>query len=529
MINLLIVLFHPQDQLATAAILRSPFVCLPDPDIHELLRIIPPERLFHSFDHLPKFMSEEARCQVETIRTLALERSQKNVTDWLSEVRSFVPIALYADPEEQGGQAMDRIERVVDAFEKEIRRETDSPLVWLLEQRERAARSEFWDGADAAGEDVTLADEGVNAVRVMTIHKAKGLEGRLVILYAWTPVLLELKGRAKYPSRPKVVSLTTGEGHELRGFCLPWGGLRLCSSSFGEALKQESEGNKSEAKRIAYVATTRARDRLVLISPTSKRCRFPKEIQSLLEKAREQIIQTKGEHAEILNGALRLSLRRGRKLQLQKVPLPFPEWQVHDYQRVWRTRYAETQRATQPILRHPSDSEHRQEGEMTKEYGKLTSRGDFSLLTGRLVHAYLEHYLLESDFIDEKLLALSSHVPELISDKRIVEASRFLLSRFYSGEWIDASGRSYRERVNESQVMGREIPFYTVLKGQAWNGVIDLVVREEGVIRGIDYKCTSFKRPLPESYSLQEHVYTEALKRLFPGATIGFEFWWLGP
>jgi len=59
--------------------------------------------------------------------------------------------------------------------------------------------------------------------------------------------------------------------------------------------------------------------------------------------------------------------------------------------------------------------------------------------------------------------------------------------------------------------------------------VIDLVVREEGVIRGIDYKCTSFKRPLPESYSLQEHVYTEALKRLFPGATIGFEFWWLGP
>ena len=367
-------------------------------------------------------------------------------------------------------------------------------------------------------------------MRVMTIHKAKGLEGSLVILYGWTSVLLELNGPRGRHRRPEVVSLTTETGDTLRAFSLTWGGLNLSSPSFGEAMKQEAKGSKSEAKRLAYVATTRARDRLVLISPTSKRCRFPEEIQALLEEAREGISRSDGEQAEIWSGALRLIKRRGRKPQSREVPLPPLEWQAHDYERMWQDRYAEANRAGQPILCHPSDPEQRQQAEVTEEdRQEWRGRGDSGLLTGRLVHAYLERHLLESDLVDEKLLALSSHLPELSSDNRVVEAARSLLSRFYRGELTDSSGRPYRERVHEAQVLGREIPFYAVLEEQAWNGVIDLVVREEGVIRGIDYKCTSFKSPLPETYSRQEHVYTGALRRLFPGSTIGFEFWWLGP
>ena len=526
-LNLLIVLLHPQDQLATAAILRSPFICLSDPDIHELLREIPSERLFHSSDHLPDFIPEETRRQVETIRTLAVERPEKSLTDWLSEVRSFVPIALYAAPEDREGRAMVRIDRVIGDFAEGIQRGLVPPLTWLLKQRERSTRSDRWDSD--AGEDVTLADESINAVRVMTIHKAKGLEGRLVVLHGWTSVLLDLKRPRGRHRRPETISLTTETGETLRAFSLTWAGLNLCSPSFGEALRQEAEGSRSEAKRLAYVATTRARDRLVLISPTSKRCQFPEEIQSLLEKARERINRSGREHVEIWSGALRLIKRRGRKPQSREVPPPSPEWRANDYERVWQDRYAEANRASDPILCHPSDPEHRQEAEVTEEdRPEWRCRRDSGLLTGRLVHAYLERHLLESYLVDEKLLALSSHLPELTSDNRAIEAARLLLSRFYSGKLADVSGRPYRKRVHQARVLGREIPFYAVLEEQAWNGVIDLVVREEGVIRGIDYKCTSFKSPLPESYSRQEHVYTEALRRLFPGSAIGFEFWWLG-
>jgi ATP-dependent exoDNAse (exonuclease V) beta subunit len=57
----------------------------------------------------------------------------------------------------------------------------------LLEQRARADRSDAWD-ADL-GDDVSVTDESVCAVRAMTIHKAKGLQGRYVIVYGWQTTL----------------------------------------------------------------------------------------------------------------------------------------------------------------------------------------------------------------------------------------------------------------------------------------------------------------------------------------------------
>ena len=52
-------------------------------------------------------------------------------------------------------------------------------------------------------------------------------------------------------------------------------------------------------------------------------------------------------------------------------------------------------------------------------------------------------------------------------------------------------------------------------------------MEREDSIQAIDYKATEAKDPLPTSYIQQQKIYTEALKRTFPGRPVAFEFWWL--
>ncbi|MEE8349352.1 MAG: UvrD-helicase domain-containing protein, partial [Acidobacteriota bacterium] len=262
-LNLLIALIHPQDRLAVAALLRSPLVCLSDPEIHSLLQEIPPEDLLHSRRPLPDHLPEPVQERLGLLRELALHRREQGVelclSDWLSRVRELVPQVLYSQPGDHEGRPIVRIDRVFETFKEASQRSVTPPLIWLLRQRDRAAQADRWDGDP--GEDITLSDESVDAVRVMTIHKAKGLESRFVIVYGWTSVLLNLgeKGRGKQGS-PEVISLTTGEAVSLRAYSMKWGPLVVVSPGYLKALAEEGRAAQEEAKRLAYVATTRARD-----------------------------------------------------------------------------------------------------------------------------------------------------------------------------------------------------------------------------------------------------------------------------
>jgi len=527
LLNLLIALFHPQDKLAVAAVLRSPLVYLSDPQLHDLLQEISPERLFHSQEPLPEFLPREVHRRIEHLRKLAAERLEKTLSEWLAEVRAFIPTALYSEPGDLEGRPFVRIGRVLDNFKEAMEMTVISPLVWLLKQRTRAAATDRWDGNP--GEDITVATENVDAVRVMTIHKAKGLEGRFTIVYGWSSVLSDLGDAPTKRKYPQVINLTSEEGQRLQAFCLQWGPLKIVSSSYPEALGLEWKGAQAEAQRLAYVAATRARDRLVLLCPSSKGRPFPERIKDFIGSAKSKIpAESQSGQADICNGTLRFVHQPGFEITPKKAPSPSVNFQEDHYQSLWRKRYSEFKSPHPPLLRHPSDPEHREEGEIRENHHYPgTADRESGLLAGRLVHTYLERYLLDDTFEPDRLSLCFSGIPELHSPGNVIEAAEEVLKQFYAGNLVDSSGKPYRERVQAARILGREIPVYLQDEGQAWHGIIDLVLEEEGIIRAIDYKTTAAKDPLPEVYAQQQRIYSEALRRLFPDQDVAFEFWWM--
>ncbi len=528
LLNLLIALLHPQDKLATAAVLRGPLLYLSDPQLHDLLKEIPPERLFHSQQPLPESLPEEVRARIKHLRKLAAGRLESTLAEWLGEVRAFIPTALYTQPGDWEGRPLVRIGRVFENFKEAMEMTVIPPLVWLLKQRTRAAETGRWD-SDNPGEDITVATENVEAVRVMTIHKAKGLEGRFTIVYGWSSVLSDLGDSPAKWKNPEVLSLTDDKGQKVQAFSLQWGPLKIVSSSYSEALEEERKGVRAEAERLAYVAVTRARDRMALLCPRSKHRPFPDRIQDFIGSARQKILAGSGSgHADICNGHLRFIHRPGFEITPPEVPSPSVSLQEDVYQSLWKQRYLEFKSHHPPLLRHPSDPEHREEGEVREDHqypGKVDR--ETGLLAGRLVHIYLERYLLQDAFEPENLSACLREIPGETSDSRLKQGVEKVLSEFYSGKLVDPSGRPYRERVQRAHVLGREIPVYLQDEGQAWHGIIDLVLEEEEIIRAIDYKTTTQQDPLPEAYTQQQRIYSEALRRLFPDQDVAFEFWWL--
>jgi ATP-dependent exoDNAse (exonuclease V) beta subunit len=169
------------------------------------------------------------------------------------------------------GRSYARINRLLEAFLAQMKADPSTPLAWLLRQRSRSADSGRFD-ADF-GEDVGVSDERLDAVRVMTIHKAKGLEARYVIVYGWSSVLHETE--TPPGQRGTIVIRTDSFAPSSVEFSLPWGPVVLWSDRLQAAVKEEETKSRAEAVRLAYVATTRARDQLTFLCTVSRSLKLP--------------------------------------------------------------------------------------------------------------------------------------------------------------------------------------------------------------------------------------------------------------
>jgi ATP-dependent helicase/nuclease subunit A len=246
--NLLRVLDDPADGIALAGWLRSPHVGLSDNALAAMG--LHPQGFLGAWSDsafqatgLDRAVLERTRRLMPRLWQLAWQEPLPRLLPELYAELNLFPVLLAGQAGEAAIANLEKLAAKVNDFAGQGRHQFPDLLRWLRSAREAEARE-----GTAATEE-----EGGNSVRIMTVHKSKGLEFPVVVL----PDI----GRSQRSDAPEILlhpqvglapRLLDEAGEEVRT------GLR------DRALDLNQQESEAEFRRLFYVAVTRARDYLVL-------------------------------------------------------------------------------------------------------------------------------------------------------------------------------------------------------------------------------------------------------------------------
>lgn len=230
----------PDDELSVFATLRGALFAIGD---EELLEYRHQFHHFHSF-RIHKEVPASCAPIIGALELLqALHRSRNHVpvattiSTLLEATRAHVRFAL-----EHGGEQV--LANVLHVAELARRYEVEGGISFrgfIEELREQAEKGQ-------AGE-APILEEGSDGVRLMTVHKAKGLEFPVIIL-------ADMTAKLRAASASRYIDSD-------RGMCA----IRLAGCSPFDLIQHEPEElarDEAEGVRLTYVAASRARDLLVV-------------------------------------------------------------------------------------------------------------------------------------------------------------------------------------------------------------------------------------------------------------------------
>lgn len=230
----------PDDELSVFATLRGALFAIDD---ETLLEYRHRQRIFHPFRRLND-APDELRPVVEALALLQTLHARRNyrpvadtVTELLSATRAHVGFVLRP----AGEQVLANVLHIAELARQYEVNGGMSFRGFVEELRDQA------DGGAAA--EAPILEEGSDGVRLMTAHKAKGLEFPVVILADMTAKLRNERADRLIDKQRNACYLRLGR----------WTPTELAANEALEVLRDEAEG-----VRVAYVAATRARDLLVV-------------------------------------------------------------------------------------------------------------------------------------------------------------------------------------------------------------------------------------------------------------------------
>lgn len=487
---------NPKDKVALTAALRSVFFSASDEELF----------LFTSRGHALDYLevgtknaggAKSIQQAFRLMRELHNLRNEMPVPLFILKLYQTTRILPFLYLKPQGDQKVANLFKIVDMSRALARQGlvTLRSFVQFLRKMESAEAEE--------GES-PLAEESENVARLMTIHKAKGLEFPLVIL-----------GDAAYQSRSRVGEgiVNREAGHlEMR---LGNRTVNIATRGWEAAGEKEKLREAAEDARLLYVAATRARDYLVIPLVPGDKKRFLGPLWGSLETADD--IRWGQELTPFGHTGPAVKIYDSRRLDVEKKDLrPFriaieAKKKKRDSQslnrfRAWEQELEEIHRSGEKGERTIAASALAEKREEPK-IGKSWNRGRGALF-GSFVHELFYHVELRHPKALEIMARTLGKKYGLADDEtmRGVELVQWGLTA------------DVVKRAALSRRVWRELPFVYNHRGSLIEGFVDLAFEENGEIVVVDFKTDEVEgKELEERtrrYAPQGVVYAMALEKI---------------
>lgn len=348
--------------------------------------------------------------------------------------------------------------------------------------------------------DSPLADEGTHAVRVLTVHKAKGLENQVVIV----PDLAREDRRAARPPPVEIARLPGGgSAVALR--------TRAAQNAARVWLDRDTESHeKAEEVRVLYVAATRARERLIVLAcGPGERAPWVKALRGW-----GYVSASPPPDGALLHGG-RVLHRRMAALRPDHDALPdLPEGVEEAVVAYGRARDSLRASAV-PLLASPSRTEEeadlRRRGlvETERSPSPLSDSRALGRAAGAVLHRLLERWEgqdARSWLAPLRAVAASAAEQERVEPEALEKEAREIAEAFLASPLA--------KRLLELRVRGREVPVLLEKDGVVWWGSIDLLYEEEpGRYVVADFKTGRDVDNGASLYRDQLEIYREGARR----------------
>ncbi|MBM4134701.1 MAG: hypothetical protein FJ245_13160 [Nitrospira sp.] len=521
-VNLLRAVSDPYDRVALVGLLRSPLGGLTDREIADLAGqgLLDYRRTLPGLQQAGRFY-ERLRAWHETLpRCAAVEAVDRLMAE--TPVRELAAASL------DGEQALANLHKLRGLVETLAQ----GPEM-TLRRTARALSDRVLHPPDEAESPLAEEgdDDGEGAVRVLSIHKAKGLEYPMVVLAGLH------QGSARRQAETfvlhdwasGVVGLRVGGQQTIGGL---YAGAKL-------AWRQQAE-----LRRVLYVGMTRAKRRLVLSAglPASA-SRSADSFLGLLSGALGGLAMEDGASGErvvdLAGTAIPLRVCEGREAPMttsgrESAWADDPGEYAAERAR-WTARDAACRSAKERTLflsptRLLAEASSREEAVRPAVRSGTSREQDIARLVGIAAHRVLETWDFHAEPV--RLRACIEEACQAVAAQQTGPSAETLTEEVASLMGHFVRSPAYAD-LRRAEILGREVPFAIPWNGSGhqpcvMHGSIDLLYRLDGEVWIADYKTDRVGpdevRARAETYRDQAQVYREAVAASLSIRSVRFQF-----